>query len=89
MKCGRAAYSQGIRWRFVQYYNLNYDNKARSKDYWSISKANRDRIKVSWQACIISKCKELEYKLFRKYGKGEWAKRAPTNCSEDSWPLFI
>lgn len=89
MKCGRAAYDQGIRWRFVQYYNLNYDDRARKGDCWSISQNNRDDVTVSWQACPVSKCKELEYKLFDKYGKGDWAKRAPSNCSEDSWPLLI
>ena len=31
MKCGRAAYGQGIKWRFTQYYNLNYDERAQKK----------------------------------------------------------
>lgn len=89
MKCGRAAYGQGIHWRFQQYYSLNYDDKARQHDYWSISPANRDSVMVSWQCCPVSKCKELEYKLFQKYGKGPWGLRAPQNCSEDSWELLI
>lgn len=89
MKCGRAAYGQGLKWRFTQYYNLNYDNRARQKDYWSISLENRDRVTVSWQACPVSKCKELEAKLFRKYGKGPWGLRAPSSCNEDTWELLI
>ena len=89
MKCGRAAYGQGIHWRFQQYYSLNYDDRARDKDYWSVSPSNRDSIMVSWQCCPVSKCKELEFKLFRKYGKGPWGLRAPQSCSEDSWELLI
>lgn len=89
MKCGRAAYGQGIHWRLQQYYSLNYDDRARDKDYWSVSPENRDFIEVSWQCCPVSKCKELEYKLFKKYGKGPWGLRAPLNCSEDSWELLI
>ena len=89
MKCGRAAYGQGIHWRFQQYYSLNYDDRARNKDYWSVSPSNRDSIMVSWQCCPVSKCKELEFKLFRKYGKGPWGLRAPQSCSENSWELLI
>ena len=89
MKCGRAAYGQGLKWRFTQYYNLNYDNRARNKDYWSVSPENRDRVTVSWQACPVSKCKELEAKLFRKYGKGPWGLRAPSSCNDDTWELLI
>ena len=89
MKCGTATYSQGLRWRFTQYYNLNYDDKARSGNYWSVSPENRDRVKVSWQACPKRVCDELEYKLFRKYGKGQWAKRAPANLATDEWELLI
>ena len=89
MKCGRAAYGQGLRWRFTQYYNLNYDDRARKKDYWSVSSQNRDRVTVSWQACPVSKCKELEAKLFRKYGKGPWGLRAPSGCSDDTLKLLI
>ena len=89
MKCGRAAYGQGVRWRLVQYYNLNYDDRARKGDYWSISKENRDDVYVSWQCCPVSKCKELEYKLFKKYGKGQWAKRGPASCESDTWKLLI
>ena len=89
MKCGTATYSQGLRWRFTQYYNLNYDNKARQGDYWSINPENRDRVKVSWQACPKRVCDELEYKLFKKYGKGDWAKRAPASLATDEWVLLI
>ncbi len=89
MKCGRAAYGQGVKWRFTQYYNLNYDNKARNGDCWSVSKENRDRVTVSWQCCPAAVCQELEYKLFRKYGKGPWAERAPAYCKNDRWELLI
>lgn len=89
MKCGRASYSGGVSWRLSQYYNLNYDNRARMGDYWSVSPENRDNIMVSWQCCPPSKCHELEYKLFRKYGKGAWALRAPVSCDTDSWKLLI
>lgn len=89
MKCGRAAYGQGVRWRLQQYYSLNYDDRARQHDYWSISPENRDSILVSWQCCPVSKCKELEYKLFRKYGKGPWGLRAPVSCSDNSWEVLI
>ena len=89
MKCGRAAYGQGIKWRFTQYYNLNYDKKARNKEYWSITPENRDDVVVSWQCCPASKCGELLYKLFKKYGKGPWAKRAPNTCTQDTWELLI
>lgn len=89
MKCGVATYSQGLRWRFTQYYNLNYDDRARSGEYWSVSPDNRDDIEVSWQACPKRVCDELEYKLFRKYGKGPWAKRAPSSLATDEWKLLI
>lgn len=89
MKCGRAAYCQGLRWRFTQYYNLNYDDRARNGDCWSVNLSNRDSIIVSWQACPVSKCKELEYKLFKKYGKGPWGLRAPNSCNVDTWELLI
>lgn len=89
MKYGRAAYGQGIKWRFTQYYNLNYDDKARQGDYWSVSPENRDLIVVSWQVCPVSKCKELEFKLFEKYGKGPWGLRVPRFCKDDTWDLLI
>lgn len=89
MKCGRAAYAQGVRWRFVQYYNLKYDKRAQQGDHWAVTENNRDDIVVSWQCCPVSKCKELEYKLFKKYGKGPWAFRAPAKCDSDSWKLLL
>lgn len=89
MKCGRAAYQTGVRWRLKQYYNLNYDDRARKGYLWSVTMENRDDIEVSWQCCPVSKCKELEYKLFQKYGKGEWAYRAPAKCDKDEWELLI
>lgn len=89
MKCGVATYSQGLNWRFTQYYNLNYDDRARDGEYWAVSPDNRDDVEVSWQACPKRVCDELEYKLFRKYGKGPWAKRAPSSLSTDEWNLLI
>lgn len=93
MKCGRASYDKGaqsgVRWRLKQYYDLNYDDRARNGEYWSVSPDNKDKIVVSWQCCPISKCNELEYKLFQKYGKGPWALRAPANCQDDTWDLLI
>lgn len=89
MKCGRAVYCQGVRWRMKQYYSLKYDARAQAGDYWAINKNNRDKVVVSWQCCPPAACKELEYKLFKKYGKGPWALRAPENCSTDEWKLLI
>lgn len=89
MKCGRAAYGAGVRWRLRQYYNLNYNDRARNGDYWSISPENRDKITVSWQCCPESKCKELEAKLFEKYGRGPWGLRALNPLSEDTRKLLI
>lgn len=70
MKCGRAAYAKGIRWRMQQYYSLKYDGRAQHGDCWAVDENNRDRVMVSWQCCPVAVCKELEYKLFQKYGKG-------------------
>ncbi len=89
MKCGRAAYSLGVKWRLTQYYNLNYDARAQKGDYWSITPDNRDDVYVSWQCCPAKVCEELEYKLFKKYGKGQWALRAPQTCMTDDWQLLI
>lgn len=89
MKCGRSSQAGGIRKRLQEYYRLDYDNRAKEGDCWAITENNRDDIVVSWQCCPISKCHELEYKLFIKYGKGPWAQRAPNTCEEDSWELLI
>lgn len=89
MKCGRAVYSAGVRWRLQQYYNLKYDGRAQHGDQWSVTSANRNQVRVSWQCCPESKCKELEAKLFHKYGKGPWGLRAPGLTQEDTWPLRI
>lgn len=89
MKCGRAVYSQGVRWRMQQYYSLKYDARAQRGDYWAINQRNRDSVVVSWQCCPPAACKELEYKLFKKYGKGPWALRGPENCSTNDWKLLI
>lgn len=89
MKCGRSSQFGGVRKRLLEYYGLRYDDRAREGDYWAVSLENRDRVVVSWQCCPISKCHELEYKLFKKYGKGPWAQRAPNSCSQDTWTLLI
>lgn len=89
MKCGRSSQNGGVRKRLLEYYGLRYDDRARAGDYWSVSPENREDVVVSWQCCPISKCHELEYKLFKKYGKGPWALRAPNTCDEDSWELLI
>ena len=89
MKCGRSSQNGGVKKRLLEYYGLRYDDRARDGDYWSVSPENREDVVVSWQCCPISKCHELEYKLFKKYGKGPWALRAPNACNEDSWELLI
>lgn len=89
MKCGRAAYGQGVRWRFTQYYNLKYDSRSQKGDCWSVNKNYRDKVVVSWQCCPAAVCQELEYKLFKKYGKGPWAERGPAYCRTDNWELLI
>lgn len=89
MKCGRSSQAGGVRKRLLEYYRLDYDKRAKEGDYWAVTEENRDDIVVSWQCCPISKCHELEYKLFQKYGKGPWALRAPASCPEDSWELLI
>ena len=62
---------------------------ARRGNYQSISPENRDRVKVTQQACPKRVCDELEYKLFKKYGKGRWAKRAQATLATDEWELLI
>ena len=62
---------------------------SRRGNYQSISPENRDRVKVTQQACPKRVCDELEYKLFSKYGKGRWAKRAPAKLATDEWELLI
>lgn len=89
MKCGRAVYGSGVRWRMQQYYNLGYDDRAQHGNYWAVSPTNRDQVTVSWQCCPESKCKELEAKLFDKYGKGPWGLRAPALTNDDTWGLRI
>ncbi len=89
MKCGRSSQAGGVRKRLLEYYRLDYDKRAKSGEHWAVTSENRDNVLVSWQCCPISKCHELEYKLFKKYGKGPWAHRAPDNCDEDSWELLI
>lgn len=88
MKCG-SAINPHVRGRLRQYYNLNYDNEARSGNYWSVSPENKDRVTVSWQCCPKSKCRELEARLFKKYGRGPWTKRVPDYNGSDTWKLLI
>ncbi len=87
MKCGRAVI--GVSMRLSQYYHLNYDDRARQGEYWSVNEQNKNQVTVSWQCCPPQKCQELEYKLFKKYGKGPWAKRMPSSCNSNSWELLI
>lgn len=87
-KCGRVVYGGGLKWRFTQYYNLNYDAKAQKGVYSSVTPKNRDRVFVSWQVCPVSKSRELESKLFDKHGKGAWAKLRP-HCKNNTWELII
>ena len=89
MKCVRSAQFGGVKKRLMEYYRLDYDIRAKSGDYWAVNESNRDSVVVSWQCCPVSKCHELEYKLFKKYGKGPWAQRSPVACFEDSWELLI
>ena len=62
---------------------------ARRDNYQSISPENRDRVKVTQQAGPKWVSDEQEYKLFKKYGKGRWAKRAPAKLATDEWELLI
>lgn len=73
----------GVSKRMGQYYNLNKYCGLKE-----ITESNRDGVSVVWQDCPVSKCNELESKLFRKYGKGEWAKRSP-HSNDDTWTLLI
>ena len=82
MKCGSAEI--GVAQRMNQYYNLN---QACGLNKY-INMKNRDQITVEWQDCPRGKCNELESKLFRKYGKGPWAERAP-HSTDDTWDLLI
>ncbi|MBE6912735.1 MAG: hypothetical protein E7473_09440 [Ruminococcaceae bacterium] len=89
MKCGRSSQNGGVRKRLQEYYGLRYDKRAQTGEHWAVSYENRDDVLVSWQCCPISKCNELEYKLFRKYGKGPWAHNAPNYTGSDTWELLI
>lgn len=73
----------GTRKRMQQYYGMNKYCGLRE-----ITEANRDLITVEWQDCPISKCNELESKLYAKYGKGEFAHRSPHKTA-DTWELLI
>ncbi len=83
MKVGSAEI--GIQKRMQQYYGLNTHcglNKYINKD-------NRDYILVKWQACPANKCRELEAKLFDKYGENlPWSERRP-RCDDDTIKLLI
>ena len=48
-----------------------------------------DDIVVFWQTCPQRVCDEIEYKLFRKYGKWPWARRAPRSLNTDEWRVLI
>lgn len=83
MKVGSAEI--GIQKRMQQYYGLNTSCGLNKH----INMNNRDRISVTWQACSVQKCRELESKLFDKYGDNlPWAERRP-HSSDDTVKLMI
>jgi len=72
MKAGSAEI--GVQKRMQQYYGLN----PRCGLNKHINESNRDRISIKWQICNLSQCKELESKLFDKYGDDlPWSERRP------------
>ena len=73
MKVGSAKI--GIKKRMQQYYNLN--KWCGLNEF--INYSNRNTIEVEFQTCSIFECRELETKLFDKYGINNmpWAKRRP------------
>lgn len=85
MKVGSAEI--GIQKRMQQYYDLN--RYCGLNNHININ--NRDRIRVSYQTCLKTQCRELESKLFRKYGSVNampWAVRSP-HSEEDTCKLEI
>ncbi len=76
MKVGSAEI--GVQKRMQQYYGLN-PHCGLNKH---INESNRNRISVKWQVCNSSQCKELESKLFDKYGDDlPWSERRPRDSS--------
>lgn len=85
MKVGSAEI--GIQKRMQQYYGLN--PYCGLNEFISVN--NRDRIRVSYQVCPQSACRELESKLFDKYGPVSslpWTKRRPVQ-NTDVYTLYI
>lgn len=85
MKVGSAEI--GIQKRMQQYYGLNQYCGLNNR----ININNRDRIQVSYQTCLKTQCRELESKLFRKYGSTNampWAVRSP-HSEDDTCELKI
>ena len=58
-------------------------------NYVSVNPDGCDEVETSWQACPQRVCGEMEYKLFRKYGKGPWARRVPKSLNTDEWKVLI
>lgn len=85
MKVGSAEI--GIQKRMQQYYGLN--QYCGLNNY--INVRNRDVIQVSYQTCLKTQCRELESKLFQKYGSVNampWATRSP-HSQDDTCELKI
>ncbi len=85
MKVGSAEI--GIQKRMQQYYSGNP---------WCglnhcITEHNREQVTVTYQCCPAAACRELESKLFDKYGPVTvlpWAQRRP-HCSDNKYVLQI
>lgn len=85
MKVGKAEI--GIQKRMQQYYGCN--SFCGLNCY--INEQNRDSVTVTYQTCSKEECKELEAKLFSKYGGVAvmpWATRAPS-LNSDMCKLLI
>ena len=76
----------GVKKRMQQYYGLNRWCGLNKH----INKNNRNIIEVTFQTCKKKECRELESKLFDKYGivNMPWAKRRP-HCSKNTVQLVI
>ena len=81
MKVGSAEI--GIQKRMQQYYGMN---SACGLNLY-INAQNRDAVTVDYQYCDKQDCRELESKLFDKYGPIEvlpWAERRPYSTSNNA-----
>ena len=85
MKVGSAEI--GVQKRMQQYYGLN-EHCGLNR---FIDNGNKDLIRVDYQLCPVDGCRELESKLFDKYGpvsKLPWAERRP-NFNQNKYVLEI